>query len=102
MRRRTPVFAPVLRCMASSGALGAYTRVSKLGAGTFASAHLVRHNDSQKLWVMKRIPCKHMRAANAALVEVKVLMSTGQVVCTLPGSSSTDPSENSRAICRRC
>ena len=61
--------------MASSGALGAYTRVSKLGAGTFASAHLVRHNDSQKLWVMKRIPCKHMRAANAALVEVKVLMS---------------------------
>ena len=61
--------------MATSGALGAYTRVSKLGAGTFASAHLVRHNDSQKLWVMKRIPCKHMRAANAALVEVKVLMS---------------------------
>ena len=61
--------------MASSGALGAYTRVSKLGAGTFASAHLVRHNDTQKLWVMKRIPCKHMRAANAALVEVKVLMS---------------------------
>ena len=61
--------------MASSSALGAYTRVSKLGAGTFASAHLVRHNDSQKLWVMKRIPCKHMRAANAALVEVKVLMS---------------------------
>jgi hypothetical protein len=36
------------------------------------------------------------------MFEVKVLMSTGQVVCTLPGSSSTDPSETSRAICRRC
>ena len=36
------------------------------------------------------------------MFEVKVLMSTGQVVCTLPDSSSTDTSEKSRAICRRC
>ena len=35
------------------------------GSELGSSAHLVRHNDTQKLWVMKRIPCKHMRAANA-------------------------------------
>ena len=66
---------PVLRMPSSQGALGNYKRVSKLGSGTFASAHLVQHKETGEQWVMKRIPCKHMRAANAALVEVKVLMS---------------------------
>ena len=60
-----------------------YKKVSKLGSGAFATTFIVEElgkpssstNESVKKLVMKRCPCKHMRAANAALQEVKVLLS---------------------------
>ena len=51
-------------------------------AGAFATTFLVEEQNKggssstgKKKLVMKRVPCKHMRAANAALQEVKVLLS---------------------------
>ena len=52
-----------------------YSRVSKLGSGAFATTFLVRHNRSGDELVLKRVPCRHMKAANAALQEVKTLLS---------------------------
>ena len=60
-----------------------YKKVSKLGSGAFATTFLVEelvksssaNSGSTKQLVMKRVPCKHMRAANTALQEVKVLLS---------------------------
>ena len=57
-----------------------YKKVSKLGSGAFATTFIVEEvsksgTKSAKQLVMKRCPCKHMRAANAALQEVKVLLS---------------------------
>ena len=60
--------------------MSSYKRVSKLGSGAFATTFLVEEMKTsteakRKQLVMKRVPCKHMRAANAALQEVKVLLS---------------------------
>ena len=62
-----------------------YKRISKLGSGAFATTFLVEEvgkgggsssaDKPKQQLVMKRVPCKHMRAANAALQEVKVLLS---------------------------
>jgi serine/threonine protein kinase len=59
-----------------------YKRLSKLGSGAFATTFLVEEQGKGpeskgggKRLVMKRVPCRHMRAANAALQEVKVLLS---------------------------
>lgn len=57
-----------------------YKRLGKLGSGAFATTFVVEEIGrngarSDKKLVMKRAPCKHMRAANAALQEVKVLLS---------------------------
>ena len=57
-----------------------YKRLGKLGSGAFATTFLVEEqgkdsNGVGKKLVMKRVPCKHMRAANNALQEVKVLLS---------------------------
>lgn len=57
------------------GGIEGYRRLSKLGVGAFATTHLVQHDKTGKKLVMKRVACKHMRAANNALQEVKVLMS---------------------------
>ena len=59
-----------------------YTRLQKLGVGSFASAHLMQHKVSGKKSVLKRIACKHLKAANAALLEVKVLLSCNHVNIT--------------------
>jgi serine/threonine protein kinase len=59
-----------------------YTRLQKLGMGSFATTHLVQHKQSGKQSVLKRIPCKHLRAANAALLEVKVLLACHHVNIT--------------------
>jgi len=62
--------------------MSSYKKLSKLGSGAFATTFLVEEvgkgADASKKFkqlVMKRVPCKHMRAANAALQEVKVLLS---------------------------
>ena len=65
--------------------MSSYKKVSKLGSGAFATTFLVEEvgkggaasseAKQKKQLVMKRVPCKHMRAANAALQEVKVLLS---------------------------
>ena len=54
-----------------------YKKKSKLGSGAFATTFLVEENgrSAGKNLVMKRVPFKHMRAANNALQEVKVLLS---------------------------
>lgn len=54
-----------------------YKRLGKLGSGAFATTFIVEETGKKntKKLVMKRVPCKHMRAANAALQEVKVLLS---------------------------
>ena len=67
-----------------------YKKLQKLGSGAFATTFLVEEvtkgsasvdaAKKAKQLVMKRVPCKHMRAANAALQEVKVLLS-----CHHPG-----------------
>jgi serine/threonine protein kinase len=59
-----------------------YTRLQKLGVGSFASAHLMQHKVTGKKSVLKRIACKHLKAANAALLEVKVLLSCNHVNIT--------------------
>ena len=62
--------------------MSSYKRLQKLGAGAFATTFLVEEvsksgatDKKKQQLVMKRVPCKHMRAANAALQEVKVLLS---------------------------
>ena len=62
--------------------MSSYKKLSKLGSGAFATTFLVEEVGKgggdvkqKKQLVMKRVPCKHMRAANAALQEVKVLLS---------------------------
>ena len=67
--------------------MSSYKKLQKLGSGAFATTFLVEEvgkgggapsdasSKKQKQLVMKRVPCKHMRAANAALQEVKVLLS---------------------------
>ena len=64
--------------------MSSYKKLQKLGSGAFATTFLVEEigkgggsdaKKKQKQLVMKRAPCKHMRAANAALQEVKVLLS---------------------------
>lgn len=55
--------------------LAGYTRISKLGAGAFATTYLVQHDRTLEKLVLKRVPCRHMRAANAALQEVKLLLA---------------------------
>ena len=62
--------------------MSSYKKMQKLGSGAFATTFLVEEigkgagtRRSGKQLVMKRVPCKHMRAANAALQEVKVLLS---------------------------
>ena len=59
-----------------------YKRLQKLGVGSFASAHLMQHKVTGKKSVLKRIACKHLKAANAALLEVKVLLSCNHVNIT--------------------
>ena len=59
-----------------------YTRLKKLGVGTFASAHLMEHKVTGKKSVLKRIACKHLKAANAALLEVKVLLACNHINIT--------------------
>ena len=63
-------------------ALADYTRLQKLGMGSFATTHLVQHKTTGKQSVLKRIPCKHLKAANAALLEVKVLLSCNHMGIT--------------------
>ena len=55
--------------------LADYTRLQKLSSGAFGTTSLVQHKRSGEKVVLKRVPCRNMKAANLALQEVKVLLS---------------------------
>ena len=66
--------------MLASTGLDAYADLLHLGTGAFATTYRVRHRRTGSLFAMKRVACRSVVAANAALREVKMLLS-----CEHPG-----------------